>query len=70
MWELVELKPVGDHYAVHAFEDNLLVFGVGPATVEAIRASTARPAPAPTPAPSGGAAGDFGPALGEAASGH
>jgi hypothetical protein len=70
MWELVELKLVGDHYAVHAFEANLLVFGVGPATVEAIRASSTRLAPAATPAPSGGVAEDSGPAPGEASTGH
>ncbi len=43
MWELVELKPAGDGYAVTAFEANLLLFGVGPATAEAIRASASSP---------------------------
>ncbi len=43
MWELVELKAVGDGYSVTAFEANLLIFGVGPATAEAIRASASSP---------------------------
>ena len=70
MWELVELKSAGDHYAVHAFEANLLVFGVGPAIVEAIRASSTRMAPVATPASPGGVAEDSGPAPGEASTGQ
>jgi hypothetical protein len=54
MWELIELKPVGDGYAVTAFEANLLIFGVGAATVEAIRASSTKVADAaPASASSG-----------------
>ncbi len=47
MWELVELRPAGEGFSVFAFDANLLVFGVGPATAEAIRASAVLPAPAP-----------------------
>jgi hypothetical protein len=50
MWELVELKADGDGYAVLAFEANLAHFGVGPATAEAIRASSTKPAAAATAA--------------------
>jgi hypothetical protein len=46
MWELIELKPVGDGFSIIAFEDNLKHFDVGPAIVEAVRASTAAPAAA------------------------
>jgi hypothetical protein len=47
MWELVELRPVGDEFSVRTFDANLLHFGVGPATAESIRASLAKPTPAP-----------------------
>ncbi len=41
MWELVELKPVGDGFSVVAFELNLRLFGVQAAVIETVRASTA-----------------------------
>ncbi len=51
MWELFALKPVDDRFTITAFEANLLVFGVGPAIVEAIRASLAKPVASEAGAP-------------------
>ncbi len=54
MWELFALVPIeghDGHFTITAFEANLLIFGVGPATVEAIRASLAMPAAAVDGAP-------------------
>jgi hypothetical protein len=59
MWELVELKADGDGYAVLAFEANLAHFGVGPATAEAIRASSTKPLAAAAAVAAAPAAGDI-----------
>ncbi len=41
MWELVELQPTGDGFAIIAFDDNLKLFSFTTAVIEAIRTSTA-----------------------------
>jgi hypothetical protein len=41
MWPLIALKPSPEGHSIIAFDPDLLYFGVGPATVEAIRSNTA-----------------------------
>ncbi len=47
MGELGDLRRTWEGFSVFAFDANLLVFGIGPATAEAIRASAVLPAPDP-----------------------
>jgi hypothetical protein len=54
MWELIELKPDGSDFTVIAFEANLQYFGVGAATIEAVRSSTAKISEAPSGAAASG----------------